>query len=193
MQRNTQTKDKIKKSFIKLMKDKGFDNLSVSDITDEAQINRSTFYSHYDDKFDLLQHYENDVLKSLGQTLNDNLKTESDSAIELIISYLESELNLVKILIKLPSFEDKIINVLRQVVKKGLYLNKGNTDTVNVIPNDYAYEIIVSSLLHTIEYWLSKEHPESKSVIVDIIMKARYLSPFDLLGVDDQFGNTIRV
>ncbi|MFC6323251.1 TetR/AcrR family transcriptional regulator [Companilactobacillus baiquanensis] len=195
MKRNTQTDSKIKKSFIKLMEDKGFENLSVSDITDNAKVNRSTFYAHYDDKFDLLQHYEDDTLKSLGQTLNKVLrdKTKRDSVIEPIIGYIESEFDLVKILIKIPSFEDKIRNVLRQVVDQGLYLDKGNDETVNLIPSDYAYEIVVSGLLNTIKYWLSKDHPEDQDTIIDIIMKTRYLSPYDLLGVDDQFGNTIKV
>lgn len=203
MQRNTKTEDKIKKAFIQLMK-AGFDNLTVRDITDLAKINRSTFYAHYTDKYELLDHYETSVLKSLSETLNNNLNSlmkyqdakkdiEAYPVIDLIMRYIESESDLIRVLIVIPSFKSKIRNILRQVIDKGLYLNKGNDKTVGLIPNDYAYEIIVSGLLNTIEYWLSKDNPETKDEIVDIIMKTRYLSPYDLLGVDKQFGNTIRV
>ena len=38
----------------KIMQTKSFDEISVQDITDEATVNRATFYDHYTDKFDLL-------------------------------------------------------------------------------------------------------------------------------------------
>jgi len=38
----------------KIMQTKHFDDISVQDITDEATVNRATFYDHYTDKFDLL-------------------------------------------------------------------------------------------------------------------------------------------
>jgi AcrR family transcriptional regulator len=38
----------------KIMQTKHFDEISVQDITDEATVNRATFYDHYTDKFDLL-------------------------------------------------------------------------------------------------------------------------------------------
>ncbi|HEX7157402.1 MAG TPA: TetR family transcriptional regulator [Edaphobacter sp.] len=38
----------------KIMQAKHFDEISVQDITDEATVNRATFYDHYTDKFDLL-------------------------------------------------------------------------------------------------------------------------------------------
>jgi len=38
-----------------LMQTKGFDEISVHDITDTATVNRATFYDHYTDKFALLE------------------------------------------------------------------------------------------------------------------------------------------
>ena len=45
---------KDKKALIETINEKGFGNLTVSDITERAGINRGTFYIHYKGKQDLL-------------------------------------------------------------------------------------------------------------------------------------------
>ncbi|MDP4106901.1 MAG: helix-turn-helix domain-containing protein, partial [Bacillota bacterium] len=44
----------IKKAFIELLNEKGFDKMTIQDISDRANVNRRTVYLHYLDKFDLL-------------------------------------------------------------------------------------------------------------------------------------------
>ena len=43
------TKDVISQSFKNLMEKKSFDKITISDISDEAKINRQTFYYHFHD------------------------------------------------------------------------------------------------------------------------------------------------
>lgn len=45
----------IREAFVSLLEEKGFDQLTVRDITARADINRATFYLHYRDKYDLLE------------------------------------------------------------------------------------------------------------------------------------------
>lgn len=52
--RIVRTKKDIKETFISLLEEKGFEKISVSDLTEHANINRGTFYLHYQDKYDLL-------------------------------------------------------------------------------------------------------------------------------------------
>ena len=49
------TRQVIVQSFDELIKEKGFQSLSVQDITTRAGINRATFYAHFPDKYDLLE------------------------------------------------------------------------------------------------------------------------------------------
>lgn len=49
------TRKLITQAFIKLSKSKSFSDISVKDITEEAMINRATFYNHFLDKYDLLE------------------------------------------------------------------------------------------------------------------------------------------
>ena len=47
------TRKALYNAFEELMKSKPFEQIKVSDICNEALINRSTFYDHYADKYDL--------------------------------------------------------------------------------------------------------------------------------------------
>jgi AcrR family transcriptional regulator len=49
------TRQLLQQALDKLMEKKGFDEISVQDITDAATVNRATFYDHYTDKFALLR------------------------------------------------------------------------------------------------------------------------------------------
>jgi AcrR family transcriptional regulator len=49
------TRQLLQGALTTLMQTKGFDEISVQDITDAATVNRATFYDHYTDKFSLLE------------------------------------------------------------------------------------------------------------------------------------------
>ncbi|MDO7907501.1 TetR/AcrR family transcriptional regulator [Paenibacillus sp. JX-17] len=44
----------IKKAFIELMAERNFDQMTIQDISDRANVGRRTVYDHYMDKFDIL-------------------------------------------------------------------------------------------------------------------------------------------
>ena len=50
------TRGLILNAFESLIAEKGFESISVQDVTDQAQINRATFYAHFADKYALLDY-----------------------------------------------------------------------------------------------------------------------------------------
>lgn len=69
-----------------LMKENSFERIKVSDICDKALINRSTFYSHYSDKYELLVDYINNLKINLKKALekNNNIGNTKEYYLELI-------------------------------------------------------------------------------------------------------------
>ena len=50
------TRELIQRSFMEIVDEKGFNSISVQDITTRAGINRATFYAHFPDKYALLDY-----------------------------------------------------------------------------------------------------------------------------------------
>lgn len=67
------TRSLILDAFENLLPDKGFQSLTVQDITDKAEINRATFYAHFADKYDLLD-------QSIRQTFRQELEKRTLNA-----------------------------------------------------------------------------------------------------------------
>lgn len=48
------TQEALKAAIIDLMKEKSFDDITIQDLSDRANVSRGTIYLHYMDKYDLL-------------------------------------------------------------------------------------------------------------------------------------------
>ncbi|MGB3715346.1 MAG: TetR/AcrR family transcriptional regulator [Candidatus Promineifilaceae bacterium] len=47
------TRQWLSKAFLELLEEKGLQKMTVQDISERANVNRATFYAHYEDKYDL--------------------------------------------------------------------------------------------------------------------------------------------
>lgn len=67
--RNKRTEMLIENSFIQLVRQQGFNNVSVIDISNKALINRQTFYRHYQDKYQLAAKMIQDFVSTYDSVL----------------------------------------------------------------------------------------------------------------------------
>ena len=67
------TRNLIEQAFNELIAEKGFQSITVQDITERAEVNRATFYAHFPDKFALLEH-------SIRQSFRQELEKRTLSA-----------------------------------------------------------------------------------------------------------------
>jgi AcrR family transcriptional regulator len=50
------TRHLLQQAFMELMREKGFQSITVQDVAERAMVNRATFYDHFVDKYDLLEY-----------------------------------------------------------------------------------------------------------------------------------------
>ena len=51
------TKRTIENAMVQLLTEQPFDQISTIKLTEKAGISRSSFYTHYKDKYDMIEHY----------------------------------------------------------------------------------------------------------------------------------------
>ncbi|MGE7602643.1 TetR/AcrR family transcriptional regulator C-terminal domain-containing protein [Peribacillus sp. NPDC097675] len=184
-EKNRKTKQLIQTSFVHILEKKSFDSMTVGDITKTAQINRGTFYLHYQDKFDLLDRIEQQLFENLGNHI-DELQSHYSSTLtfekgqEQLAATLFSSIKMHAPLLKVflsnhgrTGFHLRFRDAFSEKVRVNLEKNE-NFHASNVkVPMDYFLSFITSAFLGLIEQWvqndLDKTPQEMTELYIDII------------------------
>lgn len=182
------TQAAIRASFFELVKDKGFEHISVKDITDGAMISRNTFYLHYADKYELLNKICDDLMRTLFFRVGKQLRrvqknyftTESVATIiSLGISAVDSDKEAYKVLFN-GSNGDVLTEKLKPVISRILDLFTEDIGGVDIFSREY----IVSGIIGLIKYYATHE-------VDDIEQKCLYFTGLHL-GKIIEFANEKR-
>ena len=118
------TKKVLFASLLSLMKQKDFDKIKVSDICEEALINRSTFYAHYEDKYDLLidlvEDLKNNILKELKVNPHDNIsKDYFMNLLSILINHIDEHRDIYSAII-IHNKNSFLIDFLSDVINRDI-------------------------------------------------------------------------
>lgn len=112
--RVVKTKKNIKESFIFLLENKSFKDITVQNIIDTALINRSTFYKYYKDKYDLAEQLSDEYIQQAKSYLKDRFKETKDQDLTYVVKKIYAHLIQQKsYILSLWKIETDIINVYR--------------------------------------------------------------------------------
>lgn len=83
------TKRLLQGALVELIKEKGYDNLTVQDITDRADVGRTTFYLHYQSKEDLLLEHHANLQVHFSLSVLNYQQLMGDEALPEMVEFLE--------------------------------------------------------------------------------------------------------
>ena len=99
----------IRESFLELLKEKDISKITVTDIVNKADLNRSTFYAHYMDVRAITEEMENEVIDKMIEILKKfEFKNFFNNPTPLLLEvsrFLESNQETYKILLKINDAE----------------------------------------------------------------------------------------
>lgn len=155
------TKQSLKNSLINLIEEKNFSSITVTDIVNRSDVNRSTFYAHFQDKEELLACIMDELIEGLINSIKTTTsKIEHDQLDQCIKSsihvfnYVAEHAKYFKTMMngkKFPEFtiklSDNLYNFYLHEIKKYQQHNKNFVINIEIFAN-YLTSIVVGFIYH---------------------------------------------
>lgn len=175
----------INKSFLKLLNQKAYEEISVQEIAQEAFISRATFYIYFKNKdailvgllddflneFDLLQKENTDFLNHVDMTDQTSIKSILYPNTFKIIQYFYENKNLITVLIS-PNSNINFMRVLQQVYYNHfinalpqMFYKKLNSDIL-----EYYALFMTNGVAAIVESWINEGFKTSVEIISNKIL-----------------------
>lgn len=160
-QRVRLSKQLLRQSMIKLLSEKSIHKISVREICDLAQVNRSTFYKHYGSQYDLFHDMEEEILSHVNRYLHDEpaAMTGDLSQITKLVAFIGENAELCRIIINHnidPEFPEALVNLpsVRQWIETHFRVEYSKSEM------EYVYGLVVNGGFSVIKRWINKDDRE---------------------------------
>lgn len=172
--RKTLTKRLIKESLLELLKKKEIQKISITELCEEAGINRSTFYSHYGSQYDVLTDIEDSIIYDLHTITNQHVPDKEEDYIHLleeIILYLKQHTSTLKIILQ-PNRNDASFasKAYHMVISHDLMKQVFSTE-YNDFEKNMSIIYIYNGVYSLIRYWILSDNSMSEKELAVLIFK----------------------
>jgi AcrR family transcriptional regulator len=158
------TRDALGDALIELMQEKPFDTITVQDVLDRAHVSRSTFYSHYSDKDDLLMSDAEEFFESISMALSvHGDKSDRVFPVQEFFVHLSDVQPFYKALVKSGKFQENM-ELARGHFARGIERRLSELPRGKSIPPTQLPAIAFThagALLSLLTWWLDRGMRES--------------------------------
>ena len=192
--RAKRTKRMIKDALAELIVEKGFNNISITDLTTRADINRGTFYIHYTDKYDLLEKVENEIMEEIQEHIKDidyvnllGMKVVNEPVPYLVklFEYFKENSDFMKAVLG-PNGDPLFQRKLKSFMEKALF-EKNQIKFFDkeklLIPEKYVIAYIISAHLGLVQQWMESGIDKSPREMALILSKMTIMGPLKATGL----------
>ena len=167
------TKKLLRQALTRLMQQKDFKSITVTDVVREADINRGTFYAHYRDVYDLRERIEAEMIADF-RSMIDGLRPSETASLQPVLSravdYLEENREIVTALTQVrggDGFGKKLIGVLEECRLEGM--------PFRIVEDVYVARFLATGMVGMLEKWITESQPIPKNEMITLM--TRVLAP----------------
>lgn len=203
------TRKALRTALLELIKEKGYDAISIEDITERANVGRATFYLHYKDKEDLLLEEFSEMANEKVQVLSEIpfsawLQSQEDLAdatakrpappLLIVFEHIYDNSELYYILLKSEK-SSRIVERIRKISTEAIVKfveTKAKTDPIPLlfkVPIEFFAAFFSGALLSTVDWWLEEEMRHSPKEMTHLFQSLFFKGAKNVIGITDPSSN----
>lgn len=162
----------IKTAFLELIQEKDWQKITVTDIITRCDLNRGTFYAHYQNVRDVMEHIQHDIISSIDEILTSTSTVMSSDNMDLITKInneISRDLNIFKLLITSKNsalFSDLLKNL---IIERTLAHTKDQVAPENMKRYELTTRFMAGGFVALYFDWISGNIEATPEEICDII------------------------
>ncbi|MCO8292746.1 TetR/AcrR family transcriptional regulator [Tetragenococcus halophilus] len=188
------TRKMILDAFMKLVSEKGYNNVTIQNIAEEAMINRATFYAHFKDKEDLYESIFDQSLNALTPLL-DPAQVLQDNKIQLkkikqILTQLRDVIydnrDFFAIILSgnsLEAFRKKLASITYEKyidIFDCLRITENDVE----IPISFIIEFMSSIYISTLHWWIQNDNAMTSEELASLVIKLIGNGHLTVMGIE---------
>ncbi|MCR8656480.1 TetR/AcrR family transcriptional regulator [Paenibacillus endoradicis] len=165
------TQDAIKKAIIELMSEKKFDQITIQDISDRANVSRRTIYLHYMDKFDLLDKLIEEHINELRVLCLSESEMDSKDRGMTWFEYFECNYLFFSSMLAskgAPFFRKRFLEFVIDDIQNGWEMIEGEKRGIN---KDILLQFFAPAYVGIVEWWFNNDMPYPPHVMDEQVDK----------------------
>lgn len=191
--RKRKTRKAIFDACVSLVQEKDFQSITINEIVERADLNRGTFYLHFEDKFDMMNSFENEMVEKIEEVIVNNLPKEPsdqlfiqsryDTIVQILKCY-EDNKELLQLLLKSShnnSLQTKLRDKLKFVLTEKIFPKLENFELD--ISTDLFVMIFTSVSLSIAEFSYQSETPINTEQLAKFLLNIMLHGPVKTLGI----------
>ena len=171
----------IKEAFMALLIEKGFEATRVSDIVARAQINRTTFYRHYRDKYDLAERLTDLLFAEFDEQMGVMMREDPTAVPRLLFEHVAAYAPFYRAMLGskgIPGFTERVRGVVEAQLTAVL------PSISSEMPPALAVRYLAAAQLGVVQWWLEAGMPLSSEVMAGYLAQLHTHGGVRALGLD---------
>lgn len=166
------TKKLLRDSLFTLLQQKSINEITVTELTDIADINRATFYFYYTDLLDMLAQIQNEAYEMFEDVLNGTENSVNSPEafakyIENILLFCKSNPTIAKFVITREYNNNKVLTRIKKLLAKNVPVAKENYAQDD--PRRFILNFALNALTGTVVDWMDDGMVIPPDVMADFI------------------------